>query len=106
MALAVSSLGWFLSAREGRGIPVDCYSHDGRTLAIAAVHGRATLQATFSVAEEEGRVVVGYWEEAEGGVHLQDAFPSELTYGLVEPLGEKSVVDPSGAAIQPCTGNQ
>jgi hypothetical protein len=105
VALVVASLGWFLSARDGKGIPLDCYVVKGTTLTVAPTHGSDTLRATFSVSEEENRVVVGYWEEVEGGAHTAEAYLSELSYGLVTPLGRRTVVDPSGAPIAPCGAN-
>jgi hypothetical protein len=99
----VSSVGWFLSAREGRGIPALCYSLLGESeIGFQPDHGSNTLRATFAVAEDADRVMLGYWEEVSGGMHTAEAYGSSLTYQLVRPLGDRRVVDPAGDPIPTC----
>ena len=98
-----SSAGWFLAAREGRGIPVDCYTLEGDAdLLVDASHGSATRKATFAVSESRDRVEIGYREEVASGIHPMESYGARLTYTLARPLGDRPVVDPSGASIPPC----
>lgn len=99
----VAASGWFLAAREGRGIPPECYTLDGPYgIQFAPVHGNATRRAMFAVAESDNEVTLGYWEDVANGNHTDEGYPSLLTYTLTEPLGDRKVVDPSGEPISAC----
>lgn len=98
-----SSIGWLISAHEGRGIAPMCYSLEGDSMiGFKPDHGNYTQRATFAVAEDQGRVMLGYWEESSGGTHTMEAYGSALTYQLVRPLGDRRVVDPAGEPIPEC----
>lgn len=99
----VASTGWYLAAREGRGLPPECYALNGDSdIEIRPTHGNATLRATFAVAESPTHVMLGYWEKVAGGDHTMEAYGSVVTYSLVRPLGDRKVVDPAGEAIPAC----
>lgn len=99
-----ASAGWFLAAREGRGIPPECYSlEDGdRSLWFEGLHGVSTERSTFAVAESPDEVMVGYWEERSSGAHAAIGYPGRLSYMLLQPLGHRPVVDPGGVAVPRC----
>lgn len=106
-ALAVTTLvaasGWFLAARDGGGIPPDCYTLDGPYgIQFAPLHGNATRRATFAVAESDSEVMLGYWEDVANNNHTDEGYPTVLTYTLTEPLGDRNVVDPAGEPISAC----
>ena len=107
MLLAITSVtacvGWFLAAREGRGVPPDCYTLDGdRWLRFDALHGISTERSTFAVAESGDQVMLGYWERADSGASAAIGYPARLSYSLRWPLGHRPVVDPAGNTIPRC----
>lgn len=103
LTTAVASTGWFLSAREGRGVPPECYTIETpNSIRFDAPHGVDTLRSIFAVAESDDEIMLGYWEEVEDGPHTLMAYPARLTYRLIEPLGDRQVVDPAGDAIPAC----
>lgn len=98
-----ASLGWFLSAHPGRGVPPECYSLEAEhALTIRPVHGSYTDRAIFAVDDSSDRVTVGYWEDVAGGPHMAIGYPAELTYWLRGPLEDRPVVDPAGDPIPRC----
>ena len=100
----MTSIGWFLAAQEGRGIPPECYSleRDDRSLWFDGLHGGGTERATFAVAESPDKVMIGYWEEADSGPHAAIGYPARLSYRLLQPLGHRPVVDPGGETVPRC----
>lgn len=98
----VTSIGWYRSTHPGRGNPPSCYTlTEGRILEVETIHGVATTSATFTVKEEsDGDVMVGYWEDVEGGIHTLQGLPGHLSYYIGSLQGQ--VVDPSGNAIPEC----
>ena len=102
LGLAASLVGWFFTGREGAGTPIDCYSIEGDVLSFSPVHGTATTKATFSVAESDDKVVLGYWQDLESGDHTMQAFSSDVSYLLTQRLGNRPVVDPAGKPIKKC----
>ncbi len=99
----VASTGWLLAARDGRGIPVDCYTLEGgNVITFDAPHGNATHRSRFTVAETDDTVMLGHWEESEGGTHTMEAHAASVRFLLVKPLGEREVVDPAGESIPSC----
>jgi len=102
VGLVVTSAGWFLSGRAGSGLPIDCYSADSGAIAFSPVHGAATTKATFTVEESDEKVVLGYFEDTSSGTHTMQAYSSDVSYTLSHPLGNRPVVDPSGAQVKNC----
>jgi hypothetical protein len=99
----VTSAGWFLSAREGRGVPPACYTLDSPTaIRFDALHGNHSRRSTFAVAESDTRVMLGYWQEVEGGLHTAEGYGGRLAYTLTAPLGDRQVVDPAGDPVPSC----
>lgn len=98
-----ASTGWWLAAREGRGLPVECYTLEAeRFISFDAPHGNHTQRSTFSVAESDDEVMLGHWEEADDAVHTLEAYNGSVRHLLVRPLGERDVVDPAGESIPTC----
>ncbi|HET6920445.1 MAG TPA: hypothetical protein VFI46_13400 [Jiangellaceae bacterium] len=64
-----------------------------------AVHGNDIHRATFAVAESDTRVTLGYWEQAEDGLHTLEGYGSRLADTLSSPLGDRTVVDAAGEPI-------
>ena len=60
LATVTASVGWFLAAHHGRGVPPECYTLEGdSSLRFDATHGSATTRSTFAVAESEDQVMLG-----------------------------------------------
>lgn len=98
-----ASVGWFVSAWEGRGVPPECYRlRAERVLEFDTTHGQATTRATIAVEEARDKVMVGYWEEVESGAHMAVAHQARVTYGLRYRLEDRLVVDPAGDPIPEC----
>ena len=98
-----ASTGWYLAAHDGRGVPRECYVLEGPSaIRFDAVHGNDTHRATFAVAESDTRVMLGYWEQVEDGLHTLEGYGSRLTYTLSSPLGDRTVVDAAGEPIPTC----
>ena len=102
VATVVTSIGWFLAAREGRGIPVECYRLDADFIGFDAIHGNNTHRSTFAVAESDDEVMLGYWEDSDDSDHSMMGYDGTVRYLLVEPLGDREVVDPAGEPIPRC----
>ena len=99
----VASVGWFLSAWDGRGVPPECYRlRAERILEFDTVHGHDTRRSTIAVAESRDAVMLGAWQEVESGAHIARGYPGTVTYLLLGPLGDRPVVDPAGDPIPRC----
>ena len=102
VGLVVSLAGWFFSTRTGAGEAIDCYSINNDVLSFSPVHAANTTKATFTVAESESKVVIGYWMDADRDVDTPAGSSADVSYVLTRPLGDRPVVDPAGRPIQNC----
>jgi hypothetical protein len=102
VALVVTGLGWALSGRTGRGTPLECYALGNGSIDVSPVHQLDDTLVTFTVAESDTKVVIGYFEEKGSGSAGDLAYDSSLSYVLTRPLGNRPVVDPSGQPIKKC----
>jgi len=99
----VTSTGWFLSAREGRGLPPECYTLESPSaIRFDVLHGSDSRRSTFAVAESDTQVMIGYWQEVEDGFHTAEGYAGRLGYTLTGPLGDRQVVDPAGDPVPSC----